>query len=109
MSDDDRDNPHGLWLPRPVAFGVNVEYRKDATAEEMRRQRAEIARLRAEQAERDKLSAEQIIAKYYMRHGRNKKLTLRQHIKDTETTLSEGYIRKVKVVYDKRHKARKGR
>lgn len=54
-------------------------------------------------------TAEQIIANYYMRRGRNKKLSLRQHIKDSGTTLSEGYIRKVKVAYDKRHKARKKR
>lgn len=55
------------------------------------------------------LSAEEIIAKYYMRRGRNKKLTLRQHLIDVGTDLSEGYIRNVKLRYDKRHKARKDR
>lgn len=76
---------------REVTFSVDADVFADVFAPE-------------EQAEHNKLSADAIIAKFYMRRGRNKKLTLRQHMKDVGTPLSEGYIRKVKWAYDKRHK-----
>jgi len=108
MSDDARNKR--IWIPGLAAV-VNVEYGKDATAEEMRRQRAEIKQQAADverlQTELDNLDANAIIGRYYMRRGRNKKLTFRQHLKDVETPLSEGYMRKVKVAYDKRHRRSK--
>lgn len=89
MSDDTEDR---TFAPDPD-WRAKLDARIDAELDAI-----------SQQSERDKLSADEIIAKYYMRRGRNKKLTLRQHMKDVETTLSEGYIRKVKWAYDKRHK-----
>jgi hypothetical protein len=50
------------------------------------------------------LTPDQVIEKYYRRRARNKKLTLRQHLRDLGLEHRENNIRVAKVRYDARRK-----
>jgi hypothetical protein len=67
-------------------------------------QRAEQEQARADAAENDlhKPTGEAIVKAYYKAKRRNKRLTLRKYLQDQGIPEREGYIRKVKVAYDRR-------
>ena len=65
---------------------------------------ADAAQLRAQLEERDKRTANEIIASYYRQRALYPKLTLAKYLRQIGESHREGYIRKVKSAYDTLHK-----
>lgn len=105
MSDEDREKKPGLWLPEPIAAVLPVTYTKDATLEEMQRQRAEIKQLRDQLDEQNKPLIQQAIARYEREHKQNRKVTFKQICEQMGVNYASARVLKSR--YAKQKKKRK--